>query len=41
MKDLFVTFALAGGRPVAAAMKGVSPDIDFSCDDQDLRLTRV
>ena len=40
-EDAFVTFAIAGGMPVTATLKGVSPDIDFSYDYQDLRLTRV
>ena len=39
-EDLFITFALEDGRPATARMKGVSPDIDFSYDYQDLRLTR-
>ena len=37
-EDAFITFDLAAGT---ATMKGVSPDIDFSYDYQDLRLTRV
>lgn len=40
-EDAFITFELENGRPVRATMKGVSPDIDFSYDYQDLRLTRV
>ena len=40
-EDTFVLFELEAGRPVRATMKGVSPDIDFSYDFQDLRLTRV
>ncbi len=40
-EDAFITFTIADGRPVTATMKGVSPDIDFSYDYQDLRLTRV
>ena len=40
-EDAFITFALRDGRPETATMKGVSPDIDFSYDYQDLRLTRV
>ena len=36
-----ITFAIVDGQPVTATMKGVSPDIDFSYDYQDLRLTRV
>jgi len=40
-EDAFITFVVENGRPVAATMKGVSPDIDFSYDYQDLRLTRT
>jgi CubicO group peptidase (beta-lactamase class C family) len=40
-EDAFITFELESGRPVRATMKGVSPDIDFSYDYQNLRLTRV
>ncbi|MDO1560178.1 serine hydrolase [Brevundimonas sp. 2R-24] len=40
-EDAFVTFELENGRPVRARMRGVSPDIDFSYDYQDLRLTRI
>ena len=40
-EDAFVTFAIQTARPATATMKGVSPDIDFSYDYQDLRLTRV
>lgn len=40
-EDAFVTFEIEDGRPVRATVKGVSPDIDFSYDYQDLRLTRV
>ncbi len=40
-EDAFITFALEEGRPVRATMKGVSPDIDFSYDYQNLRLVRV
>jgi hypothetical protein len=40
-EDAFITFELENGRPVRATMKGVSPDIDFSYDYQNLRLTRV
>lgn len=40
-EDAFVTFVIQGGAPVSATMKGVSPDIDFSYDYQDLRLTRA
>ena len=40
-EDAFFTFEMENGRPVRARVKGVSPDIDFSYDYQDLRLTRV
>ncbi len=40
-EDAFVTFELENGQPVRATVKGVSPDIDFSYDYQDLRLVRV
>lgn len=40
-EDLFITFEMPAGGPATARMKGVSPDIDFSYDYQDLRLTRV
>src|SRR5690606_11546758 len=40
-EDAFVTFELEDGVPVRATLAGVSPDIDFSYDFQDLRLTRV
>lgn len=40
-EDAFITFAIQTARPATATMKGVSPDIDFSYDYQDLRLTRV
>jgi CubicO group peptidase (beta-lactamase class C family) len=40
-EDAFITFEIEDGRPVRATMKGVSPDIDFSYDYQDLKLTRV
>ncbi|MFT4954069.1 MAG: CubicO group peptidase (beta-lactamase class C family) [Brevundimonas sp.] len=40
-EDAFVMFEMADGVPVSATLKGVSPDIDFSYDYQDLRLTRV
>ena len=40
-EDAFVTFAILTAKPATATMKGVSPDIDFSYDYQDLRLTRV
>ncbi|WP_303718707.1 serine hydrolase [Brevundimonas naejangsanensis] len=38
-EDAFVTFNVTTAKP--ATVKGVSPDIDFSYDYQDLRLTRV
>ncbi len=40
-EDLFITFKLESGQPVAATMKAVSPDADFSYDYHDLRLVRV
>jgi len=40
-EDAFITFEIEDGRPVRARVRGVSPDIDFSYDYQDLRLTRV
>ncbi|RZJ16898.1 MAG: serine hydrolase [Brevundimonas sp.] len=40
-EDAFVTFKVEGGAAVSATLKGVSPDIDFSYDYQDLKLTRV
>ena len=40
-EDLFITFDLKADGTATATMKGVSPDIDFSYDYQDLRLTRV
>ena len=40
-EDLFITFQMDDGHAATATMKGVSPDIDFSYDYQDLRLTRV
>jgi hypothetical protein len=40
-EDAFVTFSIQTAKPATATMKGVSPDIDFSYDYQDLRLTRV
>jgi CubicO group peptidase (beta-lactamase class C family) len=40
-EDAFVTFAILTAKPATATLKGVSPDIDFSYDYQDLRLTRV
>ncbi len=40
-EDAFITFNILTARPATATVKGVSPDIDFSYDYQDLRLTRV
>ena len=40
-EDAFITFSILTARPATATLKGVSPDIDFSYDYQDLRLTRV
>ena len=40
-EDAFVTFELENGAPVRARVAGVSPDIDFSYDYQDLRLIKV
>ena len=40
-EDAFVTFAILTAKPATATVKGVSPDIDFSYDYQDLKLTRV
>lgn len=40
-EDAFLTFTVENGRAVAATVKAVSPDADFSYDYQDLRLTRV
>jgi len=40
-EDAFITFNIATAKPATATVKGVSPDIDFSYDYQDLRLTRV
>ena len=40
-EDAFVTFAIQTAKPATATMKGVSPDIDFSYDYQDLKLTRI
>ena len=40
-EDAFITFNILTAKPATATMKGVSPDIDFSYDYQDLRLTRV
>ncbi|MFN5615350.1 MAG: DUF3471 domain-containing protein, partial [Brevundimonas sp.] len=40
-EDAFIIFVLENGRPVRATLKGVSPDIDFSYDYQNLRLTRL
>ena len=40
-EDAFLTFSIVTAKPATATVKGVSPDIDFSYDYQDLRLTRV
>ncbi len=40
-EDAFITFEIENGAPVRARVRGVSPDIDFSYDYQDLRLTKV
>ena len=40
-EDAFFTFEIENGRPVRATLKGVSPDIDFSYDYQNLRLTKA
>lgn len=40
-EDAFITFEINNGQPVRATVKGVSPDIDFSYDYQDLRLVKV
>lgn len=40
-EDAFFTFEIENGQPVRATLKGVSPDIDFSYDYQNLRLTKV
>lgn len=40
-EDAFITFSIATAKPATATVKGVSPDIDFSYDYQDLRLTRI
>ncbi|WP_309628891.1 serine hydrolase [Brevundimonas sp.] len=40
-EDAFFTFEIVDGKPVRATVKGVSPDIDFSYDYQNLRLTKV
>ena len=40
-EDAFVTFSIQTAKPATATMKGVSPDIDFSYDYQDLKLTRI
>ncbi|MGW8315890.1 MAG: serine hydrolase [Bacteroidales bacterium] len=40
--DAFAIFGLdEEGRPVSIRMKGISPDIDFSYDFQDLHFTRI
>ncbi|WP_292052961.1 MULTISPECIES: serine hydrolase [unclassified Brevundimonas] len=40
-EDAFFTFEVENRQPVRATLKGVSPDIDFSYDYQNLRLTKV
>jgi CubicO group peptidase (beta-lactamase class C family) len=40
-EDAFITFDIMTAKPATATVKGVSPDIDFSYDYKDLRLTRV
>ena len=40
-EDAFFIFEVENGLAVRATLKGVSPDIDFSYDYQNLRLTRV
>lgn len=40
-EDAFFTFEVENGQPVRATLKGVSPDIDFSYDYQNLSLTKV
>ena len=40
-EDAFFTFEIENSQPVRATLKGVSPDIDFSYDYQNLRLTKV
>lgn len=40
-EDAFFIFEVENGQPVRATLKGVSPDIDFSYDYQNLRLTKV
>ena len=40
-EDAFFTFVSEGGKPVSATLKGVSPDIDFSYDYQNLSLKKV
>jgi len=39
-EDAFFTFVIEGGQPVSATLKGVSPDIDFSYDYQNLSLAK-
>ena len=39
-EDVFVTFKVENGVAVAATLKAVSPDADFSYDYQDLRLAK-
>jgi len=40
-EDAFFIFEVENGLAVRATLKGVSPDIDFSYDYQNLRLTKV
>ena len=40
-EDAFFVFEMQNGQPVSATLKGVSPDIDFSYDYQNLRLTKA
>ena len=40
-EDAFVTFSILTAKPATATVKGVSPDIDFSYDYQDLKLSRA
>ncbi|PRB48019.1 serine hydrolase [Brevundimonas sp. MYb33] len=40
-EDAFITFNIMTAKPATATLKGVSPDIDFSYDYQDLKLTRI
>ena len=40
-EDAFFIFEMKNGQPIGATLKGVSPDIDFSYDYQNLRLTKA